>query len=96
MSSRLKLPGQQHHAVGAYSSNQVAYLNSEDVSSSTTDTWYPLSSYSVEFMMDDGLIMRELQEIMDVPTPVPPAKRLCCRDDASDASSTAVAYSMSI
>lgn len=57
MSLRLKLPGQQHHAVGAYSSNQVAYLNSEDVSSSTTDTWYPLSSYSVEFMMDDGLIM---------------------------------------
>jgi len=48
---------------------------------------------------------------MDVPTPVPPAKRLCCRDDASDASksfdgvgsddasdasSTAVAYSISI
>ena len=57
MSSRPKLPGQQYRTVGAYSSNQVAYFNSEDVSSSTTDTWYPLSSCPLEIMMDDGLIM---------------------------------------
>jgi len=38
-----------------------------------------LSLSPLELMMDDDLIM-ELRDIMELPTPVPPAKRLCCRD----------------
>lgn len=61
MSSMLEVLGQRHHICS--NQDQVAcHLNSDDADDdasyiTSTDTWSPFSSCSLEIMMDDDLIM---------------------------------------